>query len=203
MNKISSYLIRKKPNLFFFFFSSEKNGILLGLVAEKVMPTCPFWRFWSCQILTWSWGLVSAFSFLGWWKRWEMPEQLVGFLCLCVLGRGGRSQKSLWKCHFVNWNNRDSVTGWLYEQIHPSLQTQAHPCVPRLHRSQRPAWNFSPLQLLLQRLEANKVVANRQLMECACLFVFLAACSGFAWSQWSLIGSCSPGGVSMGAWEKG
>lgn len=44
-----------------------------------------------------------------------MPEQLVGFLCLCVLGHGGRSQKSLWKCHFVNWNNRDSVTGWLYE----------------------------------------------------------------------------------------
>lgn len=49
-----------------------------------------------------------------------MPEQLVGFLCLCVLGRGGRSQESLSKCHLVNWNNRDSVTGWLYKQIHPS-----------------------------------------------------------------------------------
>lgn len=42
MNKISSYLIRKKSNLFFF---SEKNGILLGLVTEKVMPSCPFLTF--------------------------------------------------------------------------------------------------------------------------------------------------------------
>lgn len=33
-------------------------------------------------------------------------------------------------------------------------------------------------------------------------FCFLAACLGFAWSQWSLIGSCSPGGVTMEAWEK-
>lgn len=36
-----------------------------------------------------------------------------------VLGRGGRSQKPQNKGHLISWNNMDSVTEWLYRQIHP------------------------------------------------------------------------------------
>lgn len=42
-----------------------------------------------------------------------MPEQLLVVLC------GGRSQKPLNKGHLVSCNNRDSITEWLYGQIHP------------------------------------------------------------------------------------
>lgn len=57
------------------------------------------------------------FSLVGGPKEQGLPEQLlVGFF---VLGRGGRSQKPLSKGHLVSWNNMDSITEWLYRQIHP------------------------------------------------------------------------------------
>lgn len=48
------------------------------------------------------------------------------FFHVCVLGRDGRSQKSLCSCHLVSWNNKDSITGWLCMQIHPSEHKHTH-----------------------------------------------------------------------------
>lgn len=134
-----------------------------------------------------------------------MSEQLVIFFHVCVLGRGGRSQKSLCSCHLVSWNNKDSITEWLCMQIHPSKHKHTH--VPQACRElQYQAEIPLPSCVQLQRLEENKVTDNCQLMGhdlfCFVFVCFITAYLGFAQSQWSLIGSCNPGCSYHGSLEK-
>lgn len=95
------------------------------------------------------------------------------FFHVCVLGRGGRPPKSLCSCHLVSWNNKDSITEWLCTQIHPSIQTQAHPCV-RLQRTWISGWNSSPLKVLVAKIRRKQ--SYEQFSANGACFVLLCFC---------------------------
>lgn len=125
-----------------FFFSLKRMVFFWDWLQKRWCHPVLFWHFWSCRILMWSCGPVSAFSFFTWGgeRDGKCLNSWWGF-CVCVFWGVVGGLRNLW----VNVTLSTGITGivlqvgFISKSIRPNTST---PVCPTLAQNSKTSLKF-------------------------------------------------------------